>query len=196
MFTKGFRKTAALKDVWKDRLRGLLTGKRTLYHGTSRAAERRILKSGIEPRGKGGVTGGWENAISGKAPHIPGLKNKNKGHSFLTEDPDIAREYAYRANKTRRNYMEDKHRTLGKKLFNSEGGVTKALSNNKSVVQVEVPKKWLKNNKVINPEVKEQLRHKTSDGIFRKIVDRLRGDFRHGVTIRGTVPAEFIKRSK
>ena len=92
MFTTGFEKTAGLFQRLKDRVVGAFTDKDIVYHGTSSKRGAKILKEGIQPNQKRGISD-----LVGTADGRGTLSSLNKGKTFTTKDKDIAKIYAAQA---------------------------------------------------------------------------------------------------
>jgi hypothetical protein len=181
-FWEGFEKRAKLRDVWLDRLKGLFTGKRTLYHGTSQYGKRHILRKGLIPDLGGGAT----------KPYLPGgtyidthpeLEKLQKGLVFLTEDPDAARMYANNVQEGRINKLFDNRNPR----INKEHLLKKwnKLVDKGAVVKIKVPKKLFK--KVTNPEHVLEAKDQVAK---RPLLSRL---FNTDYVIKGAIPPQYVK---
>lgn len=82
-FIEGFEKRSGWLQRGVDALKGLMTGKKYLYHGTTGKASANILKEGLRP-------GLRSNARKAGIPGVPG----HEGKLFMTSNADVARTYA------------------------------------------------------------------------------------------------------
>jgi hypothetical protein len=168
MFSSGFSKTAAFGRTRSllNKLKGLVTGKETFYHGTSSRSARRILKEGLVP-------GGGMGAFRGTAGITGGLHGKGM-KTFLTRNPDIAEAYSRKpqASRIMMKHLAKKGKS-GPRTRDILMGALKAQFGTipGRVLKTEIPKESLKRYGVKK---------------YMKGVD----------TASRTIPAKYIKRIK
>lgn len=166
-------------------LNGELTGRKTLYHGTTEAYADRIKKVGLQPRSK-----------HGKAGIIDILEEGYKGWlesddlTFTTKNKSDARVYAHQA-----NHVRDTGRR-----FQGEaemiGKIKKSKALDRGVVELSVPtwKPGLSNKG--NPELdkyKQGIGWEMSSRSERRALQKTLGDSVH--TTSDTIRPKFIKGS-
>lgn len=97
-FVVGFEKRSGLLQITGDHIKGLLTGKKILYHGTNKENVRSILKNGIVPKTESG-TGKILSFIDGYKDHVFLSTSKSEAASYANQrsniiNPSSAREKA------------------------------------------------------------------------------------------------------
>ena len=161
-----------------SKLKTLLTGRRTVYHGTSPTRAVSVRREGLKPQGKPGVTEFVQQAREATNQDLLGdLVTRNRGLNFLTTDKSRARRYAAqqmlltdlgrhdtvagRASRSLGKILEPiapsrEQATAGAKgLVRSLGGRLYRLrpSSRKGVVRTEMPVRAYRKREVPNPEV-------------------------------------------
>lgn len=84
---EGVDKEAGLREG----LRTLLTGRVPLYHGTSTGRARSIVRQGLKPQGKAGISKRLSDALSSTGS---GFHEAEKGLAFTTRGKTVAKSYA------------------------------------------------------------------------------------------------------
>jgi len=139
--------------------RGNLTGRETLYHGTSRDRADSIRKNGLTPNHS-------HSSISGVVD--PNLANMNKDLVFTTKSKFQGHMYAAQQrgiDNGRIKNVQDHAR--GAEHTAKDAFKSMATGNDKGVVKLNVPT-WKEGHKgVWNPEVRSQLRSMKSDLLFK-----------------------------
>lgn len=126
-FTDGFEKQAGIIQRLVDKAKGLVTGKKYLYHGTSMSNLESIKKQGLKA---GLPSRPSQMGISG----IPG----HEGKLFMATDKNVAKEYASGVSP-----IAKKHGIKGR-----EDGL---------IIKATIPKKEFKEKNIPVPNVPEGL---------------------------------------
>lgn len=193
-FWAGFEKEAALRHRIFNKLKGAMTGKEYLYHGTSKRRYDKILREGIKPNKKSSVT----NLVN------PDLVQKNKGIVFTSRDPGDARSYAKQQaaletlTKIKSLYRKHKGKlpvSLRSRIDRADPALKDVLSihiarglapyHRGKVVRAAIPKGEVAKRKVMNPE---------NQSLGAQIYGKQFTDaFKHDVPLRGTVNKRYLK---
>lgn len=125
--------------------RGDLTGRETLYHGSSESNIDRIRKEGLKPNKRGGISG------------IANLDKHNENLVFTTKNKHEARQYAWQQSGIEAGTIHDVE-SLGAERKKIMMGVPGKYNSNKYIAKINLPT-WKKEYKPVwNPEVRHQLR--------------------------------------
>lgn len=123
--------------------RGHLTGRETLFHGSSAAKIEKIKDQGIRPNQSGGISG------------MLNLTEKNKNLSFADHRKSSAREYGLQQTAIESGKFNPSNTGERVKLHLK---ALNPLSNNDKVVQVNLPTWRAEHKGAWNPEVRHMLR--------------------------------------
>ena len=90
---RGFEKEAGFFQRLKDKVKGHITGKEYLYHGTNSSNAARIAAAGVTPD-KRGISKHVFTELMPNGPKAETISARNAGMVFTTKDKDIAKMYA------------------------------------------------------------------------------------------------------
>jgi hypothetical protein len=133
--------------------RGDLTGRETLYHGSSAESIKDIREHGLKPNMRGGVSG-----LKGI-----GLDDHNKNLVFATKSKAAAKQYAYQQDAIRTGVVHDAESLQHHQLKAGIGGIHGKYGTNKYIAQINLPT-WKEEYKGrTNPELKRMLKQRKSN---------------------------------
>lgn len=178
--------------VHKEYHRGNLTGRETLYHGTSPIYKEQILKEGIKPNAKKGIIDIVQDAT--------GKDLKSEGLTFMTRNKSDAKTYANQAERIRNNTF-NAHDVMGR----IKDMYFPSAASKKGVVTVNAPT-WKNSEfkKVKNPELKTQFNSVNKDFQYvflskaqkKNLKKQMYDTFEKSVfTNKGSVSNKYIKGS-
>lgn len=205
----GLPKEAGLAGAILRKGKALLTGRRTLFHGTSPTRAKEIKATGLRPQAKPGVS------------DMPGINanisKANKGLVFTTKKPEMAKMYAAQQrtldSMSRPGSRTDRFRKFIKPHMGPNGDtvatqVTRQLgtaanmlrpSTRKGVVRMSVPARAYRKRTVKNPEIDIMKAHfdkldlpKPLGGYMKSQVTK---PFKRDQVMKGGVSRKAIKDS-
>jgi hypothetical protein len=169
--------------------RGNLTGRETLYHGSTKSNIDNIKSVGLLPNRGGGVS----NIVS------PDLEAKNSPYTFSAKDKLSASIYSAQQEAISAGQVQNARDLMRQKIDFQKRALPKLLHDKGTVAKINLPTHLPEFNSRLNPEVKQQFRNidrnifstnkdaekKQAYTIYQKMVH----------TNKGAIPAEYVKGS-
>jgi len=146
---QSLEKRASMSLALYNKVKGLFTGKRYLYHGTSPGKAAKIMKGGLMPNAGGGIS------------ELAGMGGLNNGLTFLTKDLNAAKMYGKqqryidkpyksKVNDFFAKYIRGRNSLFSTEQVNALATGSNPLARQGKVLKAVIPKGKL--NTVVNPE--------------------------------------------
>ena len=196
MFAQEFEKSAGIPRVLWNTLKGMVTGKATLYHGTSAKNARNILKNGLIPNKAKGAT---VNTFG----ELNSLTARDQGLSFLARDLKNAKKYSklHYPLKTFKNaanklgkipFVGEKIKKRvkrvpksAKRVIGSFLSLVTPLGTQGKVLEIKIPKDELRRMRK-NPPIE------LPPGIAKKVLE-INQELIAETTVNRKIPSKYIK---
>lgn len=180
---------AGLGTIANQYSRGNLTGRETLYHGSSKPRIDQIKREGIQPNRGGGVT----RVVSEQ------LESKNKPYSFAARDRFSAATYAAQQEAIEAGKVKDVRQLMASKQDFAKAAIPKVFSDKGTIAKINLPTHLPEYQSRLNPEIRHAFRG-INQNIFdfnkpqtKKLTYQLLQKQVH--TNKGAIPAEYIQGS-
>lgn len=180
---------AGLGTIANQYSRGNLTGRETLYHGSSKPRIDQIKREGVQPNRGGGVT----RVVSEQ------LESRNKPYAFAAKDRFSAATYAAQQEAIEAGKVKDLVGLMASKQDFAKNALPKVFNDKGTIAKINLPTHLPEYRGRANPEIRHAFRG-INQNIFdfnkpqsKKIAYMSLQNAVH--TNKGAIPAEYIKGS-